>query len=115
MRTLIDLSLGQDPDAVVDLSSEAPEVRAEAGSRSAAAFQAVISDAANIQFDHYLLYYTRKLGTHGYLIGGLIQFSDYELGRLLACQGDKESARRHLELVMSGECKLALVSFLLSS
>lgn len=28
--------------------------------------------------------------------------SDYELGRLLACKGDKEGARSHLELVMSG-------------
>ena len=27
---------------------------------------------------------------------------DYELGRLLACRGDKEAARRHLDLVMSG-------------
>lgn len=29
--------------------------------------------------------------------------TDYELGRLLACQGDKDEARRHLDLVFSGK------------
>ncbi|KAF7799194.1 hypothetical protein EIP86_010425 [Pleurotus ostreatoroseus] len=48
-----------DPDAVVDLSKEPAAVRADAETRAAAAFQAVIADAANIQHDHYLLYYSR--------------------------------------------------------
>ena len=37
--------------------------------------------------------------------------TDYELGRLLACQGNKEEARRHLELVFSGKS----ISFVSSS
>ena len=44
---------------MVDLSKEPPAVRADAETRAAAAFQAVLSDAANIQHDHYLIYYTR--------------------------------------------------------
>ncbi|THG95455.1 hypothetical protein EW026_g6202 [Hermanssonia centrifuga] len=75
-----------DPDAVVDLSEEPAVLRTNAESRAIAAFEAVISNNANIQFDHYLVYYTH-----------------YELGRLLACKGDKEGARSHLELVMSGK------------
>ena len=35
-----------------------------------------------------------------------ISSPDYELGRLLACKGDKEGARSHLDLVMSGMCDL---------
>ena len=50
----------QDPDAVVDLSGEPPEVRADAEMRAAKAFQAVLADGANIQYDHYLVYYTRE-------------------------------------------------------
>lgn len=53
-------SVEQDPDAVVDLSGEAPIVRNDAETRSAAAFQAVLSDSANVQYDHYLVYYTRE-------------------------------------------------------
>lgn len=30
-------------------------------------------------------------------------FADFEYARLLACQGDKEGARTHLELVLSGK------------
>lgn len=45
---------------MVDLSGEAPIVRNDAETRSAAAFQAVLSDSANVQYDHYLVYYTRE-------------------------------------------------------
>ncbi|KIP02601.1 hypothetical protein PHLGIDRAFT_130658 [Phlebiopsis gigantea 11061_1 CR5-6] len=75
-----------DPDAVVDGSDEPESGKTDAQGRAAAAFEANLRDAANIQYDHYLLYYTH-----------------YEYGRLLACQGDKEGARRHLDLVMSGK------------
>ena len=50
----------QDPDAVVDLSKEPMDVRTDAEARAAKAFQAVLADSANIQYDHYLVYYTRK-------------------------------------------------------
>lgn len=91
---------------MVDLSGESPAVRTEATARSAAAFQAVIADAANIQYDHYLLYYTRGSHVLHHLRVTLSDRAlaiDFELGRLLACKGDKEGARKHLELVMSGK------------
>ena len=50
----------QDPDAVVDISEEPESVRTDAETRSMAAFESVLRDASNIQYDHYLLYYTRK-------------------------------------------------------
>ena len=51
-----------DPDAVLEPGDDdkAGDGKAEAETRAAAAFQAVIADAANIQYDHYLLYYTRE-------------------------------------------------------
>ena len=49
-----------DPDAILDLSNEPKDARADAEGRAAAAFEAVIGDAANIQYDHYLLYYSRE-------------------------------------------------------
>ena len=58
-----------DPDAVLEEEGEVgegvgkedeKEVKEQAETRAAAAFQAVIADAANIEYDHYLLYYTRE-------------------------------------------------------
>ncbi|GJE96162.1 hypothetical protein PsYK624_123550 [Phanerochaete sordida] len=74
-----------DPDAA-DTVEETPEAKADAEARALAAFQAVLNDAPQIEYDHYLLYYTH-----------------YELGRLLACKGDVAGARKHLDLVMSGK------------
>lgn len=54
------LTLPQDPDAVVDGPEEPEAVKADAETRAVAAFEAVLRDAAHIQYDHYLLYYTRK-------------------------------------------------------
>ncbi|KZW03062.1 hypothetical protein EXIGLDRAFT_728589 [Exidia glandulosa HHB12029] len=50
------------------------------------AFERVLELGAKVEYDHWLLYY-----------------SHYELGRLLACRGDKAGARQHLELVASGK------------
>jgi len=39
---------------------------------------------------------------------------DYELGRLLACQGDEDGARKHLQLVLSGLSILLLTLLTIS-
>jgi len=75
-----------DPDAVVDAAETPSDERQSAEKRAQAAFEAVLADNAHIQYDHFLIYYAH-----------------YELGRLLACKGDIENARKHLELVMSGK------------
>jgi len=49
-------------------------------------FQRVLDAAQKIEVDHYLVYYTH-----------------YELGRLYACTGDVEEARRHLDIILSGK------------
>ncbi|KAI0820513.1 hypothetical protein BC628DRAFT_1422846 [Trametes gibbosa] len=77
-----------DPDAVLDAaeaaSVEEGRAAAEAGAR--AAFEAVFELGPRVVYDHYLVY-----------------CAHYELARLLACQGDKASARVQLELVLSGK------------
>ncbi|KAI0691583.1 hypothetical protein C8Q76DRAFT_862098 [Earliella scabrosa] len=77
-----------DPDAVLDPADEAAvrEGRAEAEKGAREAFEAVLRDGPKIVYDHYLVY-----NAH------------FEYARLLACQGDKEGARMHLELVLSGK------------
>lgn len=50
----------QDPDAVVDVSDEPESAKTDAETRAVTAFESVLKDAANIQYDHYLLYYSRK-------------------------------------------------------
>ncbi|KAH9900726.1 hypothetical protein C8Q73DRAFT_675481 [Cubamyces lactineus] len=77
-----------DPDAVLDAADEVAvkEGRAEAEKGAQEAFQAVFDLGPKIMYDHYLVYYAH-----------------YEYARLLACQGDKETARIHLELVLSGK------------
>ncbi|KAH9926631.1 uncharacterized protein BXZ73DRAFT_49303 [Epithele typhae] len=77
-----------DPDAVLEPGDEvggAP-AREEAGRRAREAFEAVFVDGPRVVYDHYLVYYAH-----------------FEYARLLACQGDKEGARRHLGLLISGE------------
>ncbi|KAI0632607.1 hypothetical protein C8Q77DRAFT_1118462 [Trametes polyzona] len=77
-----------DPDAVLDAVEEAAvkEGRSEAERGAREAFLAVFEIGPKIVYDHYLVYYAH-----------------YEYARLLACQGDKENARSHLELVLSGK------------
>ncbi|KAI0713075.1 hypothetical protein C8T65DRAFT_646041 [Cerioporus squamosus] len=77
-----------DPDAVIDPEEEkaVTEGRGEAEKGAKDAFEAVFRDGPRIAYDHYLVYYAH-----------------FEYARLLACQGDKDGARMHLELVLSGK------------
>ncbi|KAI8992733.1 hypothetical protein BD414DRAFT_482011 [Trametes punicea] len=77
-----------DSDAVLDPPDEAAmkEGRAEAAKGAREAFEAVFEVGPKIVYDHYLVYYAH-----------------YEYARLLACEGDKDTARVHLELVISGK------------
>ncbi|KAI0742250.1 hypothetical protein C8Q80DRAFT_1186927 [Daedaleopsis nitida] len=77
-----------DPDAVIDAEEEraVAEGRAAAERGAREAFGAVFRDGPKIVYDHYLVY-----------------FAHFEYARLLACQGDKDGARTHLELVLSGK------------
>ncbi|KAI0338678.1 hypothetical protein BDW22DRAFT_1362776 [Trametopsis cervina] len=75
-----------DPDAVASVTEKSALEREAAETGALAAFETVLQNSAQIQYDHYLLYYTH-----------------YELGRLKACKGDVEEAKKHLELIMSGK------------
>ncbi|KAI0085514.1 hypothetical protein BDY19DRAFT_438314 [Irpex rosettiformis] len=75
-----------DPDSVQEASEPKENDLKTTEARALASFEAVLENASRIQYDHFLIYYTH-----------------YELGRLLACKGDKEGAKKHLELVMSGK------------
>ncbi|KZT05152.1 uncharacterized protein LAESUDRAFT_781726 [Laetiporus sulphureus 93-53] len=75
-----------DADTVIDPGEKLSISETEAERGAMLAFEAVIADGSKIVLDHYLIYHAH-----------------YEYGRLLACKGDKEGARRHLELVMSGK------------
>lgn len=44
----------------MDNADEPPNVKADAEARAFSAFQAVLDNARNIQYDHYLLYFTRE-------------------------------------------------------
>lgn len=66
--------------------------REEAEERGLAAFQRVLSNGPKIELDHHLVYYTH-----------------FEMGRLLACMGRKEEARKNFDLILSGtSCPLSL-------
>ncbi|KAI0351117.1 hypothetical protein OH77DRAFT_1430135 [Trametes cingulata] len=77
-----------DPDAVLDSAGEAAvkQHREDAEKGAQQAFEAVFEQGPKIVYDHYLVYYAH-----------------YEYARLLACKGEKEQARMHLELVLSGK------------
>ena len=75
-------------------------------------FRSVLEHGPRIELDHYLVYYTRTFllmfRSRPHLLflpfNELIYFmSDYELGRLLACQSNIESAKHEFELVLSGK------------
>ncbi|KAI1787088.1 hypothetical protein LXA43DRAFT_1184699 [Ganoderma leucocontextum] len=77
-----------DPVALLD-SGEEEEVRArraETVRDAREAFEAVFRDGPKVVYDHYLVYYAH-----------------FEYARLLACMGDKDGARTHLEMVLSGK------------
>jgi hypothetical protein len=91
----------QDPDCAETV--EIPEAeRRPLEQRALTSFQTVLDNASHIQYDHFLVYYTRKCGSACFPPYSLTSFPDYELGRLKACQGDIEAAKQHLELVMAG-------------
>ncbi|KAJ7258217.1 hypothetical protein C8J57DRAFT_1451098 [Mycena rebaudengoi] len=75
-----------DPDAVLDPTEVASVSQDEASAGARAAFEAVFENGPKIELDHHLVYHAH-----------------YELGRLLACLGDVDSAKRHFDLVVSGK------------
>ncbi|KAH9914287.1 uncharacterized protein B0H18DRAFT_1145542 [Fomitopsis serialis] len=75
-----------DADTVVDPEEKLGMSQADAERDSVLAFEEIFKDGDKITLDHYLNYYAH-----------------FEYGRLMACKGDKTSAREHLELVMSGK------------
>ncbi|EJD49485.1 hypothetical protein AURDEDRAFT_143769 [Auricularia subglabra TFB-10046 SS5] len=71
------------PEAEPETSHLTPE---EASTQAKAAFERVLELGSKIEWEHWLVYYTH-----------------YELGRLLACSGDKAGAHTHLDIVGSGK------------
>ncbi|CAL1697497.1 unnamed protein product [Somion occarium] len=74
-----------EPDAVIDPEEKLPISKADAVAQATTSFQLIFTHGPKIELDHFIVY-----------------FAHFELGRLLACKGDKEGARTHLELVISG-------------
>jgi hypothetical protein len=73
-------------------------------SKSEEAFRFVLENGPRIELDHHIVYYTRKFNHLRY--EPLMRWKphlDYELGRLLACQGRHDAARNEFELVISGK------------
>ncbi|KAG6915424.1 hypothetical protein DXG01_011573 [Tephrocybe rancida] len=75
-----------DPDAVLHPEEVVDIPRAEAEAGAEEAFRAVFEYGPKIELDHHIVYHAH-----------------YELGRLLACQGDLVGARTEFELVLSGK------------
>ncbi|KAM5534139.1 hypothetical protein V8D89_012159 [Ganoderma adspersum] len=77
-----------DPDAVLAPGEEEDvrASRAESEKGAKEAFEAVFRDGPKVMYDHYLVYYAH-----------------FEYARLLACMGDKDGARTHLDMVLSGK------------
>ncbi|KAH8093114.1 hypothetical protein BXZ70DRAFT_897849 [Cristinia sonorae] len=75
-----------EPDAVIDPAETFSITQEEATRRAVESFEAVFQHGPQIELDHHLVY-----------------FAHFELGRLLACKGDKDGARVHLDLVNSGK------------
>ncbi|THH26374.1 hypothetical protein EUX98_g7819 [Antrodiella citrinella] len=75
-----------EPFAVIDPEETFPLSKADAAAHAVTAFEAVIRYGPSIELDHFLVYYAH-----------------FEYGRLLACMGDTEGARSHLDLVVSGK------------
>lgn len=83
----------------------------EAAHAAVAAFRAVFEYGPKIELDHHLVYHTRTChmlicpyypGPTNISLSDIFN-ADYELGRLLACQGDEEGARNEFGLVLSGK------------
>ncbi|EJD05273.1 uncharacterized protein FOMMEDRAFT_81128 [Fomitiporia mediterranea MF3/22] len=77
-----------EPNAIVDLE-EREKInisKEEAEKRGLAALQRVLTNGPKIELDHHLVYYTH-----------------FEMGRLYACMGKKDEARKHFDLILSGK------------
>ncbi|KIM24629.1 hypothetical protein M408DRAFT_331716 [Serendipita vermifera MAFF 305830] len=72
------------PDSFVIVTDENPLPKAAAQAKEA--FEFVLAHGTNIVYDHHIVYWTH-----------------YELGKLEARNGDKDEARKHIELVLSGK------------
>ncbi|KAF5358693.1 hypothetical protein D9758_007656 [Tetrapyrgos nigripes] len=75
-----------DPDAESDPSEEPAMSVEEAVRGSEEAFNDVFKYGPKIELDHFLVY-----------------SAHYELGRLSACRGDIETAKKHFHLILSGK------------
>ncbi|KAI5827074.1 hypothetical protein K523DRAFT_392413 [Schizophyllum commune Tattone D] len=73
-----------DPDAIVEDVTPDNDVP-EAAEKARAAFADVFKYGPRVELDHHLVYHAH-----------------YELGRLLACMGDIDGARKQFDLVLSG-------------
>ncbi|KAJ7080170.1 hypothetical protein B0H15DRAFT_857139 [Mycena belliarum] len=75
-----------DPDAVLE-PGEVPSIpKDEAAAGARAAFESVFENGPKIELDHHLVYHAH-----------------YEFGRLLACLGNVDDARKQFDLVLSGK------------
>lgn len=86
----------------------------EAETTAVHAFEAVFEHGPKIELDHHLVYHARECLLIGYsraCTDGLMcdGIADYELGRLLACQGKEELAREQFELVLSGMSSFSML------
>lgn len=77
-----------DPDAIIDVDAEQEHGIdvPDAADKARAAFADVFKYGPEVVLDHHLVYHAH-----------------YELGRLLACLGDTDEARRQFDLVLSGK------------
>ncbi|KAI0049076.1 hypothetical protein FA95DRAFT_1489914 [Auriscalpium vulgare] len=75
-----------DPDALLDPAEMVTISQEDAAAQSIEAFESVFANGQKIELDHYIVYYAH-----------------FEYGRLLACKGDQDGARKHLDLVFSGK------------
>ncbi|KAG1827902.1 hypothetical protein EV424DRAFT_1318995 [Suillus variegatus] len=75
-----------DPDAELEPDEKIPVSPEDARTYSERAFRAVFEHGPDIELDHYIVYYAH-----------------FEYGRLLARSGDKDGARTHFNLVLSGK------------
>ncbi|THH15435.1 hypothetical protein EW146_g5037 [Bondarzewia mesenterica] len=75
-----------DPDALLDPNEKVSIAQEDAASQAMAALESVFASGPKIELDHHLVYHAH-----------------FEYGRLLACKGDREGARKQLDLVFSGK------------
>ncbi|CAA7263917.1 unnamed protein product [Cyclocybe aegerita] len=75
-----------DPDAELDPTEIVSIPKEDAEEAAETCFRAVFEHGPKIELDHHLVYHAH-----------------YELGRLLACQGNTDGAREEFELVLSGK------------